>query len=75
MIDSWIALIEEWVLIRGLTLLPFHGRSTFLKFGCLNVMGPISSDDFHHISYVMKNSFCRNSLLVIRTNFVHALTG
>ena len=39
--------MEEWISIKGLTLLPFHGRSTFLRFGCLNILGPISSDDFH----------------------------
>ena len=32
--------LEPWTLY-------FHGRSTFLRFGCLNVLGPISSDDFH----------------------------
>ena len=26
---------------------PRYGKSTFLRFGCLNVLGPISSDDFH----------------------------
>ena len=33
--DLWIALIEEWVSITFRGLLPFHGRSTFLRFGCL----------------------------------------
>ena len=37
--------IEEWIFIRGLTLLPFHGRSTFLRF--VNVLRSISKDHFH----------------------------
>ena len=48
--DWWIALIEEWISIKGLSFLPFHGTvgvRTFLRFGCLNVLGPISPNDFH----------------------------
>ena len=32
---------------------PWYGRSTCLRFGCLNVLGPSSSDDFHSM---MKSS-------------------
>ena len=48
--DWWIAMIEEWISIKGLSFLPFHGTvglRTFLRFGCLNVLGPISPNDFH----------------------------
>ena len=48
-------------IIRWLTLLPFHDRSTFFGFGCLNAMGPISQTILIHMSNVMKIWFCPNS--------------
>ena len=56
--DLWIALIKEWILITGLTFLPFHGRSTFLIFGCV-ILWPISLGDFHF--NVIEISFFRIS--------------
>ena len=38
--NLWIALIRERMSIKGLSFLPFH------RFGCLNVLGANSSDDF-----------------------------
>ena len=53
---------------------PFHGRSIFLRFGCLNV--PFHQTIFIHISNVMEIShFVVINFLVIRTNFAHSLTA
>ena len=61
--DLWIALIEEWISIKGLTLLPFHGGSTFLRFGGLSVLGPISSDDFHSMMTSSNGNIFRHRLI------------
>ena len=45
---------------KGLTLLPFNGRSSLLRAGCLNVLGPISSDDFYSHFQRDEISCCRN---------------
>ena len=42
-----MALMKEWIPIRGLTLLPFQSMFSFVRFGCLNILGPTSSDDIH----------------------------
>ena len=75
-IDSWIALIEEWLLIRGLTLMYFHGRSTLVRCGCLRILGSISSDDFH--SHFQHNENVILSWFIFCSSertFAHALTA
>ena len=49
-LPSWSVRFAYTAWIKGLSFLPFHGTvglRTFLRFGCLNVLGPISPNDFH----------------------------
>ena len=42
---------------KGLYIFSFHNWSTFLEFGCLNDMGPISQAIFSHMWNVIGLNF------------------
>ena len=47
--DLWIALIEEWMSIKGLSFLPFHGTVVLLSSGLVALM---SWGPFHQMIFI-----------------------